>query len=163
MASLYKRSNGTYYANFYDSNRSPKRNKVQGRLESDELRGLHERLEEARQKLETAQADVDRLKRQAEAAKLLYETLTECRAEARRKYLAPLREEVEKLLDRFFDADDSHVEFGEQFDVQSLSRSSDGRFEFDQLSTGAKQQLSVLIRLAMARLIARERPPSRFP
>lgn len=133
-------------------------NKIRGRLENEDLRGLHERLEEARQELEEAQADVDRLQRQAEAAKLLYETLTESRAKARKKYLAPLREEVEELLDRFFDAEESSVEFGEEFDLQQLSRSSDGSFAFDQLSTGAKQQLSVLIRLAMARLIARERP-----
>lgn len=133
-------------------------NKIRGRLESEDLRGLHGRLEEARQKLEEAQADVDRLQRQAEAAKLLYETLTESRAEARKKYLAPLREEVEQLLDRFFDAEECSVEFGEEFDLQQLSRSSDGSFAFDQLSTGAKQQLSVLVRLAMARLIARERP-----
>lgn len=133
-------------------------NKIRGRLESEDLRGLHGRLEEARQELEEAQADVDRLQRQAEAAKLLYETLTESRAEARKKYLAPLREEVEQLLDRFFDAEESSVEFGEEFDLQQLSRSSGGSFEFDQLSTGAKQQLSVLVRLAMARLIARDRP-----
>ena len=50
------------------------------------------------------------------------------------------------------------MKFGEEFDLQQLSRSPDGSFEFDQLSTGAKQQLSVLVRLAMARLIARERP-----
>lgn len=132
--------------------------KVRGRLESDELRGLHGKLEKAKQKFDEAQAEVDRLQRQADAAKLLYETLTEKRAEARRKYLAPLREEVETLLGRFFDAETSKVEFGKQFDLKTLSRSSNGSFEFDQLSTGAKQQLSVLVRLAMARLIARERP-----
>lgn len=137
-------------------------NKVRGRLESDDLRGLHGRLEDARQEREEAEAEVGRLERQAEAAKLLYETLTEKRAEARKKYLAPLREEVEDLLGRFFEAENSTVEFGEAFDLQKLSRSSDGSVKFDQLSTGAKQQLSVLVRLAMARLIARERPHPMF-
>lgn len=137
-------------------------NKVRGRLESDDLRGLHGRLEDARQELEEARAEVRRLERQAEAAKLLYETLTESRAEARKKYLAPLREEVEDLLGRFFDAEKTAVEFGEAFTLQKLSRSSDGSLEFDQLSTGAKQQLSVLVRLAMARLIARETPHPMF-
>jgi DNA repair exonuclease SbcCD ATPase subunit len=132
--------------------------KVQGRLESDDLRGLHGRLEEARQDLEEAQAEVDRLQQQAEAAKLLYETLTEKRKEARRQYLAPLREEVEELLSRFFGADRATVQFGETFGVERFSRSGDGSFEFDQLSAGAKQQLSVLTRLAMARLICQERP-----
>jgi len=132
--------------------------KVHGRLESDALRGLHGRLEEARQDLEEAQAEVDRLQQQAEAAKLLYETLTEKRKEARRQYLSPLREEVDELLSRFFGAERATVQFGETFGVERFSRSGDGSFEFDQLSAGAKQQLSVLTRLAMARLICQERP-----
>lgn len=55
------------------------------------------------------------------------------------------------------------MEFGEQFDLKTLSRSSDGRFAFDQPSTGARQQLGVLVRLAVARLIAREQPHPVFP
>jgi DNA repair exonuclease SbcCD ATPase subunit len=133
-------------------------NRVEGRLEREELHGLHERLEKARQKLEDAQAEVNRLQKQASAAKLLYETLTEKRAEARRKYLAPLRNEVEQLLDRFFEAEESTVEFDEDLALQKISRSTDGSLDFDQLSAGAKQQLSLLIRLAMARIVARERP-----
>ena len=50
------------------------------------------------------------------------------------------------------------MQFGETFGVERFSRSGDGSFEFDQLSAGAKQQLSVLTRLAMARLICQERP-----
>ena len=133
-------------------------NRIEGRLEREELHGLHERLEKARQKLEDSQAEVSRLQKQAKAAKLLYETLTEKRAEARRKYLAPLRKEVEQLLGRFFDADESTVEFDEDLALQKISRSTDGSLDFDQLSAGAKQQLSLLIRLAMARIVARGRP-----
>jgi DNA repair exonuclease SbcCD ATPase subunit len=132
--------------------------KIQGRLEDDALRGLHSRLQKARQNRNEARAEVERLEKQAEAAKLLYNTLTEKRAEARRQYLAPLREEVEDLLNRFFGADSASVEFAEDFGLQTLSRSNKGGFDFGQLSAGATQQLSVLIRLAMARLIAEERP-----
>lgn len=131
---------------------------LRGRLRREDLRGLHERLDEARHEHEETEAEVDRLQKQANAAKLLYDTLRECRVEARKKYLAPLREEVEELLDRFFGAEEVRIEFGEKFDIQRLNRSSDGGFRFDQLSAGAKEQLSVLVRLAMARLMARERP-----
>ena len=135
-----------------------KLDKVQGRLESDDLHGLHERLGRAKQDLENAQAEVDRLERQAEAAKLLYETLTEKRAEARRQYLAPLRDEAEDLLGRFFGSERATVEFGDSFGVERFSRPENGTFPFDQLSAGAKQQLSVLTRLSMAKLIAEQRP-----
>ncbi len=132
--------------------------KIQGRLEDDALRGLHGRLQEARQNREEARAEVERLEKQAEAAKLLYNTLTEKRAAARRQYLAPLRQKVEDLLGRFFGADGTSVEFAEDFGLRAFSRPEEGSFDFDQLSAGAKQQLSVLVRLAMARLIAKERP-----
>jgi len=132
-------------------------NKVEGRLERDELRGLHERLETARQKVDDAKDEVDRLEKQAWAAKLLFETLTENRAEARRKYHAPLREEAENLLDRLFDEEESTLVFDENLALDKISRSTDGSLDFGQLSTGMKQQLSLLIRLAMAKIVARER------
>lgn len=131
---------------------------LSGRLERADLRGLHERLEEARHEHTVAQSEVDRLQKQAEAAKLLYETLVECRDEARQQYLAPLQDEAEDLLDQFFGAEEIHLEFGEAFDIARLNRSSDGSFSLGQLSTGAREQLSVLVRLAMARLMAREQP-----
>lgn len=132
-------------------------NKVEGRLERNELRGLHERLEEARQKADDAQDEVSRLEKQARAAKLLYETLSENRAEARRKYLAPLREEAEDLLNRLFAGEDSTLAFDEDLALDKISRSTDGSLDFDQLSTGMKQQLGLLIRLAMAKIVSRER------
>jgi hypothetical protein len=42
--------------------------------------------------------------------------------------------------------------------IERFGRSRNGSFEFDQLSAGAKQQLSALTRLATARLICQERP-----
>jgi uncharacterized protein YhaN len=65
---------------------------------------------------------------------------------------------VEKLLDRFFADDKARIEFEEDFGVAHLSRSSDGSFEFDQLSAGAREQLGLLVRLAMAKLVSRETP-----
>ena len=132
-------------------------NKVEGRLERSELHGLHERLEEARQRADDAQDEVNRLEKQARAAKLLYEMLSEKRAEARRKYLAPLREEAEGLLNRLFAGEESTLAFDENLALDKMSRSTDGSLDFDQLSTGMKQQLSLLIRLAMAKIVARER------
>jgi len=131
-------------------------NKVEGRLERKDLHGLHERLENARQKVHDAQAEVDRFQKQARAAKLLYETLTEKRAVARRKYLAPLREEAEQLLDRLFDGKENTLAFDEDFGLDEMSRSTDGSFPFKQLSAGMQQQLSLLIRLAMAKIVACE-------
>jgi DNA repair exonuclease SbcCD ATPase subunit len=131
---------------------------LRGRLTSSDLHGLHERLEEGREEVVSAQAEVDRWERKARAAKLLYETLSECKSEAKQKHLTPLQQEVEKLLDRFFADEKARIEFEEDFGVARLSRSSDGSFEFDQLSAGAREQLGLLVRLAMAKLVSRETP-----
>ncbi|MCS3668707.1 DNA repair exonuclease SbcCD ATPase subunit [Salinibacter ruber] len=129
---------------------------LRGRLTSSDLRGLHERLEGAREEAETARAEVERWERKAQAAKRLYETLSECRSEAQKEHLTPLRNEVETLLGRFFADESPRVEFEEDFGIARLSRSSDGSFEFGQLSAGAREQLGLLIRLGMARLVGKE-------
>lgn len=134
------------------------RNELRGRLTSSDLRGLHGRLQEAREDVESAEAEVHRWERKAQAAKLLYETLSECRTEAKKEHLAPLRREVETLLGRFFADEQPRIEFAEDFGVSRLSRAAEGSFEFDQLSAGAREQLGLLVRLAMARLVAQERP-----
>ncbi len=129
---------------------------LRGRLTSSDLRGLHERLEGAREEAETARAEVERWERKAQAAKRLYETLSECRSEAQKEHLTPLRNEVETLLGRFFADESPRVEFEEDFGIARLSRSSDGSFEFGQLSAGAREQLGLLVRLGMARLVGKE-------
>jgi DNA repair exonuclease SbcCD ATPase subunit len=131
-------------------------NELRGRLTSSDLRGLHERLEEARDDAESARTEVQRWERKAQAAKRLYETLSECRSEAQKQHLTPLRNEVETLLDRFFADENPRIEFEEDFGIARLSRASDGSFEFDQLSAGAREQLGLLVRLAMARLVGKD-------
>jgi DNA repair exonuclease SbcCD ATPase subunit len=128
-------------------------NELRGRLTSSDLRGLHERLEEAREDAKSAQTEVQRWERKARAAKRLYETLSECRSEAQKEHLTPLRNEVETLLDRFFADENPRIEFEEDFGIARLSRASNGSFAFDQLSAGAREQLGLLVRLAMARLV----------
>jgi uncharacterized protein YhaN len=90
-------------------------------------------------------------------AKLLYETLEECKEEARATYLAPLQEEVGVLMRRFAAFNDAHVQFGtNNFEMNGLSRPGQGQFSFNQLSGGAKEQLSLFIRIAMAKIVAKE-------
>ena len=131
--------------------------RLEGRLGSKDLHGLHERVEKARQAWEDAKGEVARWERRAAVAKLLFETLDECKREARAAYLAPLQQEVKALMRRFAAFGDAHVEFGENFELSGISRSAEGEISFDQLSGGAKEQLGLFIRIAMARLVAKER------
>ena len=128
------------------------------KLSSADLHGLHGKLSEKRQEEVEAQEKVERMERRAEAARLLYETLQEKRSSAQRRHQAPLREEIRTLLTRFFRVEDGSVQLGEDFDLQSVSRSKSGQFAFDQLSGGAKEQMGLLVRLAMAGIIAEGEP-----
>lgn len=136
--------------------------RLEGRLGSKDLHGLHERIEKARQAWKDAKAEVARWERKAAVAKLLFETLDACKREARAAYLAPLQQEVKALMRRFAAFGDAHVEFGDNFELSGISRSAEGEISFDQLSGGAKEQLGLFIRIAMAKLVANEQPHPLF-
>lgn len=131
---------------------------LRARLGSVELHGLHERMEEANQEVDAARREVDRWEDRAEAARLLYETLDAARTDVQREFLAPLRREVEDLLGQFFGISEVGLSFEEDFSVQRLSRRAEGTFSFDLLSTGAREQLALIVRLAMVRLLSEDRP-----
>lgn len=114
--------------------------------------GLHDRLEDSRARLEHAEIERARIMKRAEAARLLLDTLTRHRDATRRAYVAPLREQIQRL---------GRVVFGETFDVelgedlQIVSRLLDGRkVPFDSLSAGTREQLAIIERLAASILVA---------
>ncbi|MCB9766318.1 MAG: AAA family ATPase [Alphaproteobacteria bacterium] len=123
------------------------------RLEVGGAEGLHDRLAEAKAGVRAAEAELTRVRQDADAARLLYEELVRCRDEARERFLEPLRDQVEALLRQLFP--DAAVQFDEQLALTSLDRGAAvGAHPFDALSAGAREQLGVIVRLAMARLLA---------
>jgi len=93
--------------------------------------------------------DTERL---AAAAVLLYETFLRHRDTARLAYVAPYREQIETLARLVF-GPNVGIEV-DPADLSLVSRTMDGRtVPFDSLSTGTKEQLAVLARLACAILV----------
>lgn len=92
------------------------------------------------------------LESRAEAARLLHEALSRHREAAHRRYLAPFKARIDEL--------GKHV-FGPTFAVELDSelglahRTLDGvTLSVDQLSTGAREQLGILARLACAAIVS---------
>ncbi|THE19185.1 hypothetical protein E1J17_02155 [Kocuria rosea] len=122
-----------------------------GRLEGmgrDRVQLAHD---QAETRLEAARRHLAGTERRAEAALLLERTLLEHRERAHAQYVQPFRTEVEHL---------GRSVYGQDFEVQvsgSLEveqRKLDGDWlPFNSLSTGAKEQLVILIRLATALLV----------
>jgi uncharacterized protein YhaN len=114
--------------------------------------GLHDAVADAEATFEHARAEHEAWERRATAARLLHETLGRHRELARQAYLAPLRTRIEQL---------GRAVYGPTFaveltdDLRIARRTLNGlTLDFDLLSAGTREQLSVLVRLACATLVA---------
>jgi hypothetical protein len=124
---------------------------VRARLLVRGEQGLHDAFDAARGALEHAERERTRLEAQAAAARLLYERMSANRDAARRAYAAPFREKLERLGAIVF-GQDLRVDLDE--DLRIVRRTLDGTtLAYEQLSSGAREQLAVLARLACAAII----------
>ncbi|GLZ51494.1 hypothetical protein [Actinomycetospora sp. NBRC 106378] len=131
-----------------------RRAEVTGRLQVAGGEGRHDRLAAARTELAAAEREHASVSRRAAAAVRLHETLARRRDEVRRAYVAPFRREVERL---------ARIVFGPSLALEVdpalriVSRTLNGvTVPFDALSTGAKEQLGLCARLAVAALVDAE-------
>jgi hypothetical protein len=90
--------------------------------------------------------------RRADAARLLFETMRRNRDDAKRTYVAPFREHIERL---------GRIVFGPSFSIeiddelQIVRRTLNGiTVTFEALSAGAREQLCIIARLACATLVS---------
>lgn len=124
---------------------------IRGRLEKVGSAGLQEECDAALSRLEHAERALASADRRARAARLLRETLLRHRAVAQQAYATPFADAVNRLGRVVYD-DGFAVEVDDQLRV--VARVLDGlAIPFEALSTGAKEQLAVLTRLACAGLV----------
>ncbi|MGW6275893.1 AAA family ATPase [Kribbella sp. NPDC055071] len=125
---------------------------TEGRLEQSGRDGLATRRDLADVELAAVRAEHDSLRRRAEAARRVYETLGRHRAEAQTKYSEPLQSRIESL---------GRSVYGPSFkvwlddDLAVAERELDGvRLPVEALSTGAQEQLAIITRLAISHLVS---------
>ncbi|MHC4937731.1 MAG: ATP-binding protein [Planctomycetota bacterium] len=122
-----------------------------GRLEVRGSEGLFEREQESLTRHARLERALRSLRARAGAAQRLFETMSAKREEARRAYAAPLRSKIEQLGRFVFDVS-LEVELDEELAVKA--RTLDGRtLPVESLSGGAREQLSLVSRLAAAMLV----------
>lgn len=118
------------------------------------LAGVSEEYEQAHANLEMSSTRLAATQRRADAARLLYQTLSKHREDARKKFVAPFQAELSKLAAPVFGRDVS-FEFGEKLEV--TERIVDGAaIGVENLSGGAREQLGILARFAVAALAGTE-------
>lgn len=125
---------------------------VTTRLKINGENGLYDKLGIAQTGLARAEYEYASLAKRAAAANLLYRTMREERDRARHAYVAPLKERIEALGRLVFDHT-FQVEVSD--DLQIVSRTLNSiTVNFDSLSGGTKEQLSLIFRLACAMIVA---------
>ncbi|HMB52908.1 MAG TPA: hypothetical protein VKU40_06300, partial [Thermoanaerobaculia bacterium] len=125
---------------------------VRARLEAAGESDLYESLERARGRWAAARSAATSVEARAAAARRLHEALSAAREAARRAYSEPLRKTIEELGAGVF-GDGFAIELDDELRV---ARRTVGGVTLDtpRLSTGAREQLSLLSRLACAVLVA---------
>ncbi len=127
---------------------------VRTRLKVFGEEGLHEKLHAAQTHLDHIKQENAAMIRRAQAARLLYVTMKEERDKARRAYVAPLKEKIERLGRLVFN-NSFEVEVTE--DLSVASRAMDGsNVPFESLSGGTKEQISMISRLACAMTVSKD-------
>jgi uncharacterized protein YhaN len=127
---------------------------VRTRLKVFGEEGLHEKFHTAQSHLDHIRQENAAIIRRAQAARLLYVTMKEERDKARRAYVAPLKEKIERLGRLVFN-NSFEVEVTE--DLSVTSRAMDGsNVPFESLSGGTKEQISLISRLACAMTVSKD-------
>ena len=132
-----------------------RQHEIRASLELRGEMGLHGSYDEAVSRFEQARREHEGEESRARAAKLLKETFDKHRRLANQRNIKPLKERIDWL---------GGLVFGPTFEVKLddeelrvVGRTLDGvTLEVDQLSTGAREQLGVLSRLACAAIVSPE-------
>ena len=114
--------------------------------------GLHTAYDEALNQLKHVTREHEREEARAEAARLLRDTFAKHRQQAHQRYIEPFKDCIDHL---------GRIVFGPTFaveldeDLRVVRRTLNGTMlDVDQLSTGAREQLGVLSRLACATVVS---------
>ncbi len=128
------------------------RTRLRARLQLLGEEGMQEQLNGARLRLEHLEREWAAQKGRGAAAKLLYDTMKDERDRAKQAYLAPLKEQIERLGRLVFNHTFS-VELAE--DLAIASRTIDSvTVPFESLSGGTQEQLGLIARLSCAMLVS---------
>ncbi len=123
----------------------------EGRSEEISRFGWHTKLEETRAQIADHEKRLQVLDRKAQAARMLYEVLEEHKESAEKDYSVHFAKYINDLAKSFY-GEDVHFEVSDSFEI--VSRIFDGtEVNIKDLSTGAKEQLAILIRLALTQIV----------
>jgi len=124
---------------------------LEGRLENAGDDARHERVLDLEAELLQAQADLDRLEREARAARRLHEVLDDQYRRARERLTAPVVARIRPYLTELFPG--TEVWLDDELNLLGM-RGTRTDAAFEALSGGAREQLSLLVRIGLAEALS---------
>jgi hypothetical protein len=125
----------------------------------EQLRGGHfTTLALAEETYERVLAERDHARTEAEAVRLLRDTLVRCREEASARVAGGVERAAEAILARIV-GEATRIELGDGFALRGARPGEADRTELERLSGGEREQVHFAVRLALAEVLAREERP----
>lgn len=131
---------------------------LEGELQALGQQGLGERREELLAERERARALSARMAKEAEALRLLLDTLQAAEREAKETFFAPVQARIQPYLSQVFPGCSLRFSDG-NLAIEALRR-GDLDEPFDSLSIGTREQIAILTRLAFADLLREQGQPT---
>ncbi len=113
--------------------------------------GLGEKVETLGEQRDLTSREVARHKRRIATLQLLEKTIEGCYEEQRERLHAPLLRHLRPFLHDIFPS--AELKLGDGFVVEGLKREGPAPENFERLSDGTKEQIAVLVRLAMGAML----------
>jgi uncharacterized protein YhaN len=113
--------------------------------------GFVERLESTRRRLGEVEREHAKCRREVEVLRLLRSTLQDAEREAKERYMAPVVLRIRPYLQALFP--DAEIALDEALQITRMRRGDAGDEPFEQLSEGTREQIAILVRLALAELL----------
>lgn len=117
----------------------------------DDEQGLASQVPQLGGELEQAEVQVEAVEREVEALSMIADAIDAAEQSTLGRYLAPVQRALDPYLQTLFPR--ARLVFGRDMQVDTLERADD-RHRLDLLSSGTREQIAILMRLAFARVMA---------
>jgi DNA repair exonuclease SbcCD ATPase subunit len=124
--------------------------RLTGQIQTAGGDGVGETLAAAQEQRALAERERSRIQERAATLQLLRDTVSSCLTEGRERYYEPVRKHLRPFLHDLFPG--AELELGDGFAITGIKR--DRAESFTRLSDGTQEQIAVLVRLAMASMLA---------
>jgi DNA repair exonuclease SbcCD ATPase subunit len=132
------------------------RDKSAGNLEALGAEGIYSRETELLEKMATKEAELLAALRKGWAARLLHDLIERRKQTATRAVLTPLQDQLSSTFGELTGRPSRKVFLDETLQIRGIGRSEQEILPFDLLSQGAKEQLLLALRLAVATAVSND-------